>query len=125
MTDWQPHEDLTHGGSSPAGDWREPMVDTSNSSNPTEIGSPPPGRWAAAWKRAASKFRSWQSDTEADTEAALEQERRAVDVLADALVMSGSCMLGYDHTSLSDCSRSTNCRACWAAWARAETLPST
>ena len=34
-TDWQPHEQLS-GGSSPAGDWREPMVDASNSSNPPE-----------------------------------------------------------------------------------------
>ena len=46
------------------------------------------------------------------------RERRAVEVLANALVMSGSCMLGYDHTSLSDCSLSTNCRACWVAWAQ-------
>ena len=71
-------------------------------------------RWAAAWKRAASKFRAWQADTEAE----LELERRAMGKLVDALVMSGLCMLGYGLTSLSDCSRSTNCRACWAAWAR-------
>jgi len=54
----------------------------------------------------------------AELEAELELERRAVEVLANALVMSGSCMLGYDHTSLSDCSLSTNCRACWVAWAQ-------
>jgi hypothetical protein len=34
--DWTQTTDLTHGGSSPAGDWREPMVDANNSSNPTE-----------------------------------------------------------------------------------------
>lgn len=34
--DWTQTTDLTHGGSSPAGDWREPMVDTSNSSTPSE-----------------------------------------------------------------------------------------
>ena len=33
--DWQPHEQLS-GGSSPAEDWTEPMVDMSNSSNPPE-----------------------------------------------------------------------------------------
>lgn len=33
--DWQPHEQLS-GGSAPAEDWREPMVDASNSSNPPE-----------------------------------------------------------------------------------------
>jgi len=84
----------------------EPTQDTRGSSNPPE---------PAAQDTLQAKI--------AELEAALEQERRAVEVLADALVMSGSCMLGYDHTSLSDCSRSTNCRACWAAWARAETLP--
>ena len=33
-TDWQPHEQLS--GGSPAGDWREPMVETSDGSNPTD-----------------------------------------------------------------------------------------
>lgn len=33
--DWQPHEQLS-GGSSPAEDWREPMVQMSSSSNPPE-----------------------------------------------------------------------------------------
>lgn len=32
-TDWQPHEQLS-GGSSPAEDWTEPMVDATGSSNP-------------------------------------------------------------------------------------------
>ena len=36
LADWQPHEDLTHGSSSPAGDWREPMVDAGNGSTPPE-----------------------------------------------------------------------------------------
>lgn len=34
-TDWQPHEQLS-GGSSPAEDWTEPMVDATGSSNPPE-----------------------------------------------------------------------------------------
>ena len=45
-TDWQPHEQLS-GGSSPTEDWREPMVDASNSSNPPEI-APPPSHWSDA-----------------------------------------------------------------------------
>jgi hypothetical protein len=77
-------------------------------------------RWAAAWRRAASKFRAWQ----ADTEAALELERRAVGKLVDVVYKAG-CPLGrgpvkphpdgcihIGHDPLPDC------RACWARWAR-------
>lgn len=85
-TDWQPHEQLS-GGSSPAGDWREPMVDANNSSNPPEIGSPPPGhwsdaarRWADAWKRAAKL------------------ERRAVEALAEHI--ETACE-GFAHGGMS------------------------
>lgn len=74
-------------------------------------------RWAAAWKRAASKFRAWQ----ADTEAALEQERRAVGKLASQAValgcppgMSAKCPHGDKMVAYMD----GKCARCWAAWAR-------
>jgi len=51
-------------------------------------------RWAAAWKRAASKFRSWQSDTEAE----LELERRAVEALAEHIEIACE---GFSHGSMS------------------------
>ena len=77
--DWQPHEQLG-GGSAPAEDWREPMVDASNSSTPPEIGSPPPGRWSDAWKRAAKR------------------ERRAVDKLAEHIEIACE---GFAHGGMS------------------------
>ena len=117
-TDWQSHEDLTHGGSSPAEDWREPMVDASNSSNLTVREMMDDAIHRARAAAAGVDAGKLVDERIAELEAELELERRAVEVLANALVMSGSCMLGYDHTSLSDCSLSTNCRACWAAWAR-------
>ena len=78
--DWTQTTDLTHGGSSPAGDWREPMVDATGSSNPPEIGSPPPGRWSDAWKRAAKL------------------ERRAVEALAEHIEIACE---GFSHGSMS------------------------
>lgn len=67
--------------------------------------------------RAASKFRAWQ----ADTEAALEQERRAVGKLASQAValgcppgMSAKCPHGDKMVAYMD----GKCARCWAAWAR-------
>jgi len=66
--------------------------------------------WAAAWKRAASKFRAWQADTEAE----LELERRAVDVLARRCEQWSPPVGLCDHgTPLH-----VTCAACWARWAR-------
>jgi len=66
--------------------------------------------WAAAWKRAASKFRAWQADTDAE----LELERRAVDVLARRCEQWSPPVGFCDHgTPLH-----VTCAACWARWAR-------
>lgn len=76
--DWQPYEQLS-GGSSPAENWREPMVDASNSSNPPEerVGRHlqsglTHGRLDAMAERDLLKQRV------AELEAELENERRRV-----------------------------------------------
>lgn len=162
-TDWQPHEQLS-GGSSPAEDWTEPMVDATGSSNPpvremlddaihrarADAAGVDAGklvdervaeleaavcerdddlvgmqykqndarRWAAAWKRAASKFRAWQADTSAE----LELERRAVEVLA-RMGRLPKCPFGRREPddcvwTREDAMGIPDCAACWAEWAR-------
>ena len=109
--DWQPHEQLS-GGSAPAEDWREPMVDTSNSSNPTEEhvgkhlltgGLKPedvePDPQAIMAERDLLKQRV--AELEAENErlrAALELERRAVEALAEHI--ETACE-GFAHGSMS------------------------
>ena len=123
--DWQPHEQLS-GGSAPAEDWREPMVDTSNSSNPTEahVGKhlltgglrpedvePDP--------RAIMAERDLLKQRVAELEAALKLERGAVEILGVELeTRSGIC--ACDVQDGWEQHRGGNTvGACWAAWARA------
>ncbi len=115
--DWQPHEQLS-GGSSPAEDWREPMVETSDGSNPSE----------AHVARHLLTGGLKPEDVEPDPQAILAErdllQQRVAELEAEVAILDSlrdACPPGaYECCYSGVCDACSACpainRACWLGW---------